>query len=164
MVLLIAYGVAVAAFVLRQAQKWKNGVPLNLPKLLLFAAVVPLHWMTFGYAQGRGQDAVIRVGIVLGLFHSFQYHRLMWFHNRNRYSAEESQTTAGFAAVLARRVIYYFGAAVLLNLLLTILPGRFSPSPYVSAAGWGIPFTHYILDSVIWRVRGNKELASALRL
>jgi len=44
------------------------------------------------------------------------------------------------------------------------LPGRLVPSLYVSAAFWGIPFTHYILDSVIWRVRGNQELASALRL
>jgi hypothetical protein len=75
-----------------------------------------------------------------------------------------SRGDAGLAAILARRFGYYFGAAVLLNLLLSILPGRLVPSLYVSAALWGIPFTHYILDSVIWRVRGNKELASALHL
>jgi hypothetical protein len=163
-VVLTAYCTVAFMFVLRQIQKWKNEVPLNMPKLLLFSAVVPLQWIAFGYAEGSGPDAVLRVGIVLGLFHSFQYHRLMWFHNRNRYSTAEGRSAAGFAAVLARRVIYYFGAAVLLNLLLTILPGRFSPSPFVKAAVWGIPFTHYILDSVIWRVRGNKELASALKL
>jgi hypothetical protein len=29
---------------------------------------------------------------------------------------------------------------------------------------WGIAFTHYVLDSKIWRVRSDKELAVALRL
>jgi hypothetical protein len=43
-------------------------------------------------------------------------------------------------------------------------PGYFMPGPFVKAAVWGIPFTHYILDSKIWRVRGNKELAAALHL
>src|SRR3954453_15978626 len=111
----------------------------------------PPQGLAFGYAGGSGPDGVVRAGIVVGLFHSFQYHRLMWFHNRNRYSDPAAESTAGLAAVLARRVVYYFAAAVLLNLLLSILPGRFAPSPYVKAALWGIPFTHYILDSVIWR-------------
>jgi hypothetical protein len=35
---------------------------------------------------------------------------------------------------------------------------------WLSAAIWGIPFTHYMLDSKIWRVRGDKELAAALRI
>ena len=70
--LLTAYCAVAFTFVLRQIQKWKNGVPLNIPKLLLFSAVVPLQWIAFGYAEGSGPDAVLRVGIVLGLFHSFQ--------------------------------------------------------------------------------------------
>jgi len=53
---------------------------------------------------------------------------------------------------------------VLLNLFLEVLPTRLMPNAYLSAALWGIPFTHYILDSKIWRVRGNKELAAALKL
>jgi hypothetical protein len=162
--LLAAYCGLAAAFLLRQLHKWRVGVPLNGPKMMLFAAVVPLQWLAFGYASASGPDGIVRAGIVVGLFHSFQYHRLMWFHNRNRYSDPEVESTAGLAAILARRAAYYFGAAVLLNLVLSILPGRFAPSPYVKAALWGIPFTHYILDSVIWRVRGNKALASALKL
>jgi hypothetical protein len=162
--LLTAYAVLTAAYLLRQLHKWKNGQPLNMPKLMLLAAIVPLQWMAFGYAAANATDGLLRAGIVLGLFHSFQYHRLMWFHNRNRYADRETETGSGLASILARRVVYYFGAAVLLNLVLAEAPGYFMPGPFVKAAVWGIPFTHYILDSKIWRVRGNKELAAALHL
>jgi hypothetical protein len=37
-------------------------------------------------------------------------------------------------------------------------------SQYLAAAVWGVAFTHYVLDSRIWRVRGDKQLAAALRL
>jgi hypothetical protein len=128
---------------------------------MLVAVVVPLQWLAFH--QTGVPDGLLRAGIALGMFHSFQYHRLMWFHNRNRYGDSPSEGY-GLAATLAKRFLYYFGAAVLLNLLLEVLPSRLLPNAYVIAALWGIPFTHYILDSKIWRVRGNKELAAALRL
>jgi len=163
-VLLVAYAMLATAFLLRQVHLSRSGLPLNAPKLMLFAVVVPLQWLAFGYAATCGTDGIIRAGIVLGLFHSFQYHRLMWFHNRNRYSGPQAESTAGLAATLARRFGYYIGAAILLNLVLEILPNYMMPNPYVKAALWGIPFTHYILDSKIWRVRGDKELAVALRL
>ncbi len=162
--LLAAYGVLALVFVARQLQKWKDGVTVNPPKLMLLAVVVPLQWLAFGYAATTGADGLIRAGIILGLFHSFQYHRLMWFHNRNHYADPKFGDTAGLAATLARRFVYYFAAAVLLNLLLDVLPTYWTVNPYVKAAYWGIPFTHYILDSKIWRVRGNKDLAAALRL
>jgi hypothetical protein len=162
--LLTAYCGMAAVYVLRQFHIWRAGRPLNGPKLMLCAAIIPLQWLAFGYAGTTVTDGMIRAGIVLGLFHSFQYHRLMWFHNRNHYSEPQFATSAGLAATLARRFAYYFGAAVLLNLGLNVLPSYYVPSPLVKAALWGIPFTHYILDSKIWRVRGNKELAAALRL
>jgi len=163
-VLLLLYAGFAAAFVLRQLYKWKNGQPLNWPKLLLLSAIVPLQWLAFRYAGMTPVDGMTRAGIILGLFHSFQYHRLMWFHNRNHYTEPQFETSAGLAATLARRFVYYFGAAVLLNFALNFLPSHLAPGPFVKAALWGMPFTHYILDSKIWRVRGNKELAAALRL
>jgi hypothetical protein len=162
--LLVLYGCFAAVFAMRQVQKWKNGQALNVPKLLLMAAIIPLQWLAFGYAGTTLVDGTTRAGIILGLFHSFQYHRLMWFHNRNHYTEPQFESTAGFASTLARRFVYYFGATLLLNFLLSFLPGHLLPSAYVKAALWGLPFTHYILDSKIWRVRGNKELATALRL
>jgi hypothetical protein len=160
---LAAYVVLAGVYLLRQLHLWRINRPLNRPKLMLMSAVVPLQWAAFAYA-GTTADGLVRAGIILGLFHSFQYHRLLWFHNKNRYGTPEAESASGLAAILARKFGYYFGAAVVLHLLISILPGKLVPSPYVSAALWGIPFTHYILDSVIWRVRGNKELAAVLQL
>ncbi|HLK69054.1 MAG TPA: hypothetical protein VKU19_36730 [Bryobacteraceae bacterium] len=165
--LLTIYALGALAFVARQLQKVMTGEPLNSPKLMLFAVVVPLQWLAFGYAATTGTDGLIRAGIVLGLFHSFQYHRLMWFHNQNHYADPKFGESAGLAATLARRFVYYFGAALALNLLLNLGAGSlpvFASYPALKAAPWGVAFTHYILDSKIWRVRGNKDLAAALRM
>ena len=56
---------------------------MNVPKMLLFAAVIPLHWLTFAYMGW--QAAVPTVTIV----HNLQYHALIWFYNRNRYAGTE---------------------------------------------------------------------------
>jgi len=137
---------------------------VNLPKLLLFLAVVPLQWLAFGYAATFGFNGIVRAGIVAGLFHSFQYHRLMWFHNHNRYNTPESESRYGLAATLARHFAYYAVAAVALNLLLNVLPALMLASSPLNAGVWGLAFTHYCLDARIWRVRGDRELAAALRL
>ena len=44
------------------------GKPMNLPKLLLFAGLVPLQWLAFGYAARFGADGITRAGIALGCF------------------------------------------------------------------------------------------------
>ena len=98
-----AYSVFTAIFVAYQLKKWRAGRPMNLPKLLLLAGLVPLQWLAFGYAARFGPEGIVRAGIALGLFHSLQYHRLMWFHNKNRYQTPESRAKHGLAAVLAQR-------------------------------------------------------------
>lgn len=162
--LLIAYLLLLAVFVARQIQKICSGIPVNAPKLLLLLAVVPLQWLAFGYAATFGFEGIIRAGIVAGLFHSFQYHRLIWFHNHNRYSEPASESRFGLAATLARNFGYYALAAISLNLALNVLPAMMLPASPVKAAVWGFAFTHYCLDARIWKVRGNRELAAALRL
>jgi hypothetical protein len=66
--------------------------------------------------------------------------------------------------MLARHFAYYAAAAVALNLLLNVLPAMVLASSGVNAAVWGLAFTHYCLDARIWKVRGDRELAAALRL
>ncbi len=85
-----AYAIFALIYVGRQVQKFRAGLPLNAPKLMLLAVLVPLQWIAFLYAASFGADGILRAGITLGLFHSFQYHRLMWFHNKNRYSVAAS--------------------------------------------------------------------------
>jgi hypothetical protein len=161
---LAAYLLLLIVFLGRQAQKLRRGLSVNAPKLLLFLAVVPLQWIAFGYAATFGFEGIVRAGIILGLFHSFQYHRLMWFHNRNRYHEPRAENRFGLAATLARHFAYYALAAVALNLVLNVLPSMMFPSAALKASVWGLAFTHYLLDARIWRVRGNRELAAALHL
>lgn len=112
-----------------------------------------------------GPNGILRAGITLGLFHSFQYHRLLWLHNKNRYSAAGAQQKYGLASYFAKDFGYYLIAAVGLHFILTPLPQVLFPGvEWLKAALWAFPFTHYVLDSKIWRVRGDKELAAALRI
>ncbi|MDX1984997.1 MAG: hypothetical protein SFV51_32295 [Bryobacteraceae bacterium] len=132
----------------------------NVPKLLLLAAVVPLHWLTFHYMSWRA--AVPTVTIV----HNLQYHALVWFHNRNKYSVQGSERRFGPApAAVARSLALYALAAILFSLLYR-LPGyhlsRISDLAFGLFCGFG--FTHYYLDSRIWRVRNDETLRETLRL
>jgi hypothetical protein len=163
-VTIVAYAALTAIFVGYQIQKWRAGRPMNLPKLLLLAGLIPLQWLAFGYAARFGPDGIVRAGIALGLFHSLQYHRLMWFHNKNRYQTPDARAKHGLAAVLAEKFGYYFAAAAGLYLIAEILPPALFPMQWLPASVWGVNFMHYLLDSKIWRVRGDKELAAALHL
>ncbi len=152
-------------WVARQVRKSVQKTPLNTPKIALFCAVLPLQWLAFHHATEHGPEGILRAGIALGLFHSLQYHRLLWFHNRNRYNTPEAAEKNGLAARLAAGPWMYMGVAVGLNLVLSVLPVAFSPwRDMAVAATWGLAFTHYFLDAKIWRVGGDKELAAALRL
>jgi len=120
-----------------QIQKWRSGKPMNPPKLLLMAALVPLQWLAFEYATQFGPNGITRAGIALGLFHSLQYHRLMWFHNKNRYQAENALEKHGLTAVLGQKFGYYFAVAVGLYWFVDLLPQALFPMQWLVAALWG---------------------------
>jgi hypothetical protein len=162
---LYAYAGLAGVYVIRQVTKFRAGLPMNVPKLLLLAVLIPLQWMVFMHSANLGPDGILRAGITLGLFHSFQYHRLLWFHNRNRYTGPDAREKHGLASFFAKDFAYYIIAAIGLHILVSILPQAMFPAvEWLKAAIWGIPFTHYMLDSKIWRVRGDKDLAAALRM
>jgi len=100
----------------------------------------------------------------LGIFHGLQYHRLLWFHNHNRYSGPDAMERHGLAAALATKVPRYLAVAIGLNIVLNLLPAALFPYQTVQAAIWGLAFTHYCLDAKIWRVRSDKDLAAALHM
>jgi hypothetical protein len=139
-----------AAWLARQAYRTAGGFPLDVPKCLLLAAIVPLHWLTFAYMSW--QAAVPTVTIV----HNLQYHALVWFHNRNRYAGK---------TLLSRSLGAYIGAALLFSALYRIPGfqlGQVSDLAFGFFCGFGL--THYYLDSRIWRVRHDPRLREALRL
>ncbi len=130
----------------------------NVPKLLLLAAVVPLHWLTFHYMSWKA--AVPTVTIV----HNLQYHALVWFHNRNKYTGAAERY--GFLpAAVARSLAWYAVAGLVFSLLYRVSGyhlGRASDLAFGLFCGFG--FTHYYLDSRIWRVRADASLRETLRL
>ena len=125
---------------------------------------IPLQWIALLYGSHFGPDGIVRAGIALGLFHSFQYHRLMWFHNRNRYTEPGAVERHGLAAHLVGNFGVYFAIAIGLNLVLNFIPSALLPYDTAQAAIWGVAFTHYCMDARIWHVRSDKGLATALRM
>ena len=160
-----AYGLIAGAWVLRQIQKMRAGIGIHWQKTGLLFAVVPLQWLALLHASQFGPDGILRAGITLGLFHSFQYHRLMWFHNKNRYTEPGAAETHGFAARLVSSVWIYAAVAIGLHFVGAFVPQLLFPlNKFVSAAMWGFAFTHYCLDARIWHVRSDKGLARALKM
>ncbi len=126
--------------------------------------MIPLQWLALLNASYYAPDGILRAGIAVGLFHSFQYHCLMWFHNRNRFTEPGAVERHGLAARLVSNVGVYIAVAIGLNLVLNFLPSALLPYQTAAAAVWGVAFTHYCMDARIWRVRSDKELAAALRM
>ena len=137
-----------------QAQK----PTINHAKMLLLLACIPLTWTAFLYAAADVSSSTrfVTAVVALNVLHSFQYLRLTFFHNKNRYAE-----TGGVLGLISRKWVYFFAAAVLLA-----LPWRVSENfiPFIGPFVVGLTFFHFVVDGKIWRVRGDAELAAALRL
>jgi hypothetical protein len=91
---------------------------MNTPKLLLQAVVPPLYaWAFYSAGASSGPDGNHpRRREPVGLFHSLQYHRLLWFHNKNRHRGPDASERHGpVASALAGSALYYALAAIGLN-------------------------------------------------
>ena len=149
-----------AVYLGRLIVRWRTGMRPDIPKLLLLGGIVPLHWLTFAYMNW--QAAVPTVTIV----HNLQYHALIWFHNRNRYSGADGEAKHGWIpASAAKHLLAYAGMALAFSALYRI-PGFQLGNASNLAFGFfcGFGLTHYYLDSKIWRVRHDPALRDALRM
>src|SRR5918993_5478314 len=63
----------------RQVQRAIAGEPLNVPKYLLLAAAIPMHWIVLLTPMPHKPIAIVAI---LTIYHNLQYHRLIWFHNK----------------------------------------------------------------------------------
>src|SRR5207244_8865148 len=78
--LLLAGTIVLAiAWVGRQIQRAALDQPLNLPKYLLLAAAIPMHWVVLLTPMPHKPIAIVAI---LTIYHNLQYHRLIWFHNQ----------------------------------------------------------------------------------
>src|SRR5205807_10236181 len=86
--LLLAGSIALGiAWTVRQIQRAWLRQPLNVPKYLLLAAAIPMHWIALLTPMPAKPIALVAI---LTIYHNLQYHRLIWFHNK-KYSAQDAR-------------------------------------------------------------------------
>ena len=78
------------AWLVRQVQRAWLQQPLNLPKYLLLAAAIPMHWIALLTPMPAKPIALVAI---LTIYHNLQYHRLIWFHNQ-KYSRSADVSSA----------------------------------------------------------------------
>ena len=142
-ILLAGTLILAAAWLCRQIQRVITNEPLDVPKYLLLAAAIPMHWIVLLTPMPHKPIAIVAI---LTIYHNLQYHRLIWFHNR-KYTGgasvyggsptirEGSSVDAGIqgssptgpnpelhqkygaAELISRRLIYYIAFGVLFGLI-----------------------------------------------
>jgi hypothetical protein len=81
----------------RQVQRAVSGQTLNVPKYLLLAAAIPMHWIVLLTPMPNKPIAIVAI---LTIYHNLQYHRLIWFHNQ-KYTARRTASESGSATLTA---------------------------------------------------------------
>jgi hypothetical protein len=160
----------------RQLQRFLTGEPLDLPKYLLLAAAIPMHWIVLLTPMPHKPIAIVAI---LTIYHNLQYHRLIWFHNQKyRTPSVEVRKKFGAAETISRRLAYYIGFGIIFGIIyqgprqilgyLNFQQGDSAPQSLLIQLGisflWGYAFIHYYLDSKIWRVRRDPSVGKALQM
>ncbi len=174
--LFLATVLVAIVWLIRQIQRGVQGLALDVPKYLLLAAAIPMHWIVLLTPMPQKPIAIVAI---LTIYHNLQYHRLIWFHNKKYMASEgrsesstELKTTYGAAELISRRLIYYIGFGILFGIWYQ-LPRQYIRSVFgetttltqlFAAFFWGYAFIHYYLDSKIWRVRRDPEVGKALQM
>ena len=151
----------------RQAQRALQGQPLDVPKYLLLAAAVPMHWVVLLTPMPQKPVAIVAI---LTVYHNLQYHRLIWFHNQ-KYRGATGRQQHGAAELISRRLIYYAVCGVLFGLwyqlprrVVEMHTGQTFATQLIASFFWGYAFIHYHLDAHIWRVRRDPAVGRALQM
>lgn len=181
LVLLLGTIVLLVVWIVRQAQRFVSGAPLNGPKYLLLAAAIPMHWVVLLTPMPHKTVAIVAI---LTIFHNFQYQRLIWFHNQKYRPGDREQNVSviqgrhGAAELISRRVLIYLSFGVIFGVLYqgprqllgylgmkgeqVVEPSL--PIQLGAAFLWGYALIHYYLDSKIWRIRRDPSVGKALQM
>ena len=111
--LLAACVLSGVAWVFRQVQRAVQGQPLDVPKYLLLAAAIPMHWIVLLQPMPHKPIAIVAI---LTIYHNLQYHRLIWFHNQKYKTGEDCRERYGAAEMISRRLLYYIAFGILFGL------------------------------------------------
>lgn len=170
-------------FAARQIQRWRLGLPVNVPKILFLAAVVPLH-LSIGFSEAVLTAPILGFAAFVTIFHDVQYHAIVWFYQRNRYRNDD-RSRFGPAAWVGRSFVTFMACALTSGAImgfagcsLGVQPGC---TPLVDTSGMtlfggvslrdlffgvflGFLMHHYFLDQFIWRPSRDQRLRLDLDL
>jgi hypothetical protein len=161
-----AFLISLVLLVGRQAQKLYLREAINGPKLLLLAAAVPMHWIVLRWLEPvePASTAALAAVATLTIYHNIQYHRIIWFHNRNKYGRRGAEDY-GAASTINKSVWSYIAFALAFGAVYHIPHYTIvKPDSFAMAFIWGGAFIHYYLDSKIWRVRRDAQLNENLQM
>lgn len=177
--------VVVAAFIGRQLQRWRQHLPLNLPKILFLVAVIPLH-VYICYSPAVLTAPLLAFSAFVTVYHDIQYYAIVWFYNRNRYhrpgvnaqryglAVKVSRNFGTFllCGIVMAAVFRLLGCALAVHpgcgpLVLTseqVLFGDVTMRDLLYGFLLGFPLHHYFLDQFIWRPSKDPQLQKDLKL
>ena len=147
-------------------RKARGAAGLNPAKLIFLATVLG----TNNFILHLELPLVMYV-VALTMFHDLQYHRIVRFHNVNKYQAADGLVRYGFASILTRKLAVLVGMSLIFAVLF-VLP-RASNEAFnamemlnytISTLFWGIAFHHYVMDSRIWKMRNINNLEENLQV
>ena len=149
--LTICYLLLACIYLLRQISKPR---PVWI-KLFFMGLIIPLQWLAFWYAAYSGHG-IKAAGILIGLGHALQYHKLTWLYHRTE--REEPATNKKAWHTLGGYLLIILG----LNLIFNVMPRTLAESDYAFAALWGMSFQHYLLDGKLWKTKDFPIFRKAL--
>lgn len=136
---------------------------INYPKWLLMIVVIATHNIIYSLPL-----TLPLVYACVTIFHNMQYHRIVYFVNQAKYLdslTKIAKTQFGFAAKIVSSLSLYSGLTILFSLTMggivyitSLLVKQEIYIYLVLMLFWGMAWHHYILDSMIWHHRHDKEL------
>jgi len=183
---MLALAALIVDFVVRQAGKWRRGEPVNVPKILLFTAVLPLHILVC-FSAAVLTAPLVTFSAFVTIYHDIQYHVLVYCHQQNRFRDKEVARESGLAATLSRNVLVFGCTAVAFGLVVRGLGcsvqifngaqcftptlvgkvhlfGNISSDTLLGAFFLGFPCHHYFVDQFIWKPSRDKGLRRDLNI
>jgi hypothetical protein len=180
-----AVTIVVAGFVVRQFWRWRSRLPLNLPKLLFVAALIPLY-SYICYSSAVITAPLLAFSAFVTIYHDVQYHAIVYFYSRNRYHRPGVDARSfGLAPWLTRNFAVYLLAGIVMAglfrlfgcsfelhpgcfpLVLTseqTLFGSITTRELLLSLLLGVPMHHYFVDQFIWRPSRDEGLRSDLQM
>jgi hypothetical protein len=180
-----AFSTVSVAFIGRQLYRWRNGLPLNMPKIFFMIALIPLYAI-INYSAAILTAPLLAFSAFVTIYHDVQYHAIVWFYSKNRYHKPgleakkyglATKMTKNFATymmcgIAMAAIFRLFGCSFQVHpgcgvLVITsdqLLFGSISSRELLYGLLLGIPMHHYFVDQYIWRPSKDATLQKDLKL